>query len=107
MNKRQLKKRYMDSKKDFRLKFKTLKKAKRIHKKWKAEIMRMLRENKNITPTCKGYGCGIGKCEYDSTWLCKNPHAKTPVITSTLYGAYPSGCPKVYDWNYKEINNEN
>lgn len=48
---------------------------------------------------CKNYGKG---CEYDSTWFCKNPDCITPVITSTLVGAYPSGCPKIDKWNSKE-----
>lgn len=47
---------------------------------------------------CKNYS---ENCEFDSTWICKNPDCITPVITSTLVGAYPSGCPKIYKWNSK------
>ena len=25
--------------------------------------------------------------------------AKKPVMTSTMLGAHPSGCPKIYEWN--------
>lgn len=42
---------------------------------------------------CKNYS---GNCEFDSAWICKNPDCITPVITSTLPGAHPSGCPKIY-----------
>lgn len=48
---------------------------------------------------CKNYGKG---CEYDGVWFCKNPDCITPVITSTLPGAYPSGCPKMDKWNSKK-----
>ena len=48
---------------------------------------------------CKNYG---ENCEYNSAWFCKNPDCKTPVITSTLVGAYPSGCPKIDKWNSKK-----
>lgn len=48
---------------------------------------------------CKNYDKG---CEYNSTWFCKNPDCITPVITSTLPGAYPSGCPKIDKWNSKK-----
>lgn len=71
MNKRQMKKRYMERKSDYRI---TL----AVDRKNKKRIKIIKRE------------------------VCKNPHAKTPVITSTLYGAYPSGCPKMCDWNYRE-----
>lgn len=55
---------------------------------------------------CKNYGKG---CEYDGEWFCKNPDCITPVITSTLVGAYPSGCPKIDKWNSKKrvIQNDN
>ena len=49
---------------------------------------------------CKNYG---ENCEFDSAWICKNPDCITPVITSTLVGAYPSGCPKIYKWNSKKV----
>lgn len=48
---------------------------------------------------CKNYG---ENCEYDGVWLCKNPDCKTPVLTSTLPGAHPSGCPKIDKWNSKK-----
>lgn len=48
---------------------------------------------------CKNYDTN---CEYNGMWLCKNPDCKTPVITSTLPGAYPSGCPKIDKWNSKK-----
>lgn len=102
MNKRQMKKRYMGTKSDYRITLDVIKKAKKIIRSHKRKIMLMLRTSKTINPACKGYGYGVGKCEFDGAWLCKNPHAKTPVITSTLYGAYPSGCPKMCDWNYRE-----
>lgn len=47
---------------------------------------------------CKNYD---KNCEYDGVWLCKNPDCKTPVFTSTLPGAHPSGCPKIDKWNSK------
>lgn len=50
---------------------------------------------------CKGTD---GKnCEFDGVWLCQNPDCKTQVLTSTLPGAHPSGCPKVDSWNSKGI----
>lgn len=57
---------------------------------------------------CKNYG---KNCEFDGVWLCKNPDCKTPVLTSTLAGAHPSGCPKIDKWNSKKetifINSSN
>lgn len=50
-------------------------------------------ENKRIS--CKGNAADIPACEYDSAWFCKNPECKSPVLTSTMYGARPSGCPKI------------
>ncbi len=47
---------------------------------------------------CKNYD---KNCEYDGVWICKNPDCITPVITSTLPGAHPSGCPKIDKWNSK------
>lgn len=47
---------------------------------------------------CKNYD---KNCEYNGTWFCKNPDCKSPVITSTLPGAHPSGCPKIDKWNSK------
>ena len=52
---------------------------------------------------CKNYD---KNCEYDGTWLCKNPDCKSPIITSTLPGAYPSGCPKIDKWNSKKAEKE-
>lgn len=48
---------------------------------------------------CKNYD---KNCEYDGVWFCKNPDCKDPVLTSTLPGAHPSGCPKIDKWNYKK-----
>ena len=48
---------------------------------------------------CKGTGAPETRCEYDDAWFCKNPDCKTPVLTSTMLGAHPSGCPKIYEWN--------
>lgn len=44
------------------------------------------------------------RCEYDDAWFCKNPDCKTPVLTSTMLGAHPSGCPKIYEWNRRADN---
>ena len=41
-------------------------------------------------------------CEYRGTWICKNPDCKTPVLTSTLIGARPSGSPYYDKWNSKK-----
>lgn len=57
-----------------------------------------------IIISCKGNGEADTRCEYDDTWICKNPKCKTPVLTSTLLGARPRGCPKVDEWNRKAIN---
>ena len=54
-------------------------------------------ENKRIS--CKGNGLDIPACEYNSAWFCKHPKCKSIVLTSTMYGARPSGCPKVDEWN--------
>ncbi len=53
----------------------------------------------NIKPSCKG--TDGTRCEYDSSWFCRHPACKGPVLTSTLPGARPSGCPKVDEWNRK------
>ena len=52
--------------------------------------------------SCKGNGHKDSACQYDSTWFCNNPRCKSPVLTSTLLGARPSGCPKTDEWNRKE-----
>ena len=52
---------------------------------------------------CKNYG---KNCEFDGVWLCKNPDCKTPVLTSTLAGAHPSGCPKIDKWNSKKAGEQ-
>ena len=49
--------------------------------------------------SCKGNSQHGTRCEYDSTWFCKNPECKSPVLTSTMFGARPSGCPKTDEWN--------
>ena len=46
------------------------------------------------------------RCEFDATWICKNPDCKSPVLTSTLHGARPSGCPLVDKWNSKKADCE-
>lgn len=51
---------------------------------------------------CKGDGENIARCEYDSAWFCTNPECKSPILTSTLLGAYPSGCPKIDEWNRRD-----
>ena len=53
---------------------------------------------------CKGNGEDKARCEYDSAWFCKNPDCKSPVLTSTLLGTRPSGCPKIDKWNCKGGN---
>lgn len=50
---------------------------------------------------CKGNGSKDTVCEYDGAWFCKNPDCKSLVLTSTLHGAIPSGCPLFYEWNSK------
>lgn len=52
-------------------------------------------ENKRIS--CKGNAADIPACEYDSAWFCKHPKCKSIVLTSTMYEARPSGCPKIED----------
>ena len=54
-------------------------------------------ENKRIS--CKGNAADIPACEYDDIWFCKNPKCKSITLTSTMYGARPSGCPKIDVWN--------
>lgn len=54
-------------------------------------------ENKRVS--CKGNAADISACEYNSAWICKHPKYKSIVLTSTMYGARPSGCPKVDEWN--------
>ena len=48
---------------------------------------------------CKGTGESGTRCEYDNTWFCENPNCKNLVLTSTMLGAHPSRCPKIYEWN--------
>ncbi len=45
-------------------------------------------------------------CEYRGTYICKNPDCKTLVLTSTLPGAHPSGCPYYDNWNRKNDHEE-
>ena len=53
---------------------------------------------------CKGFeGDYSDRCQFDDAWFCKNKNCKEPVLTSTLFGVCPSGCPLVYPWNMKEI----
>lgn len=48
-----------------------------------------------------------GSCEYnDGGLFCQAPNCKRPVITSTLCGARPSGCPFYDDWNRKTTDKE-
>ena len=51
---------------------------------------------------CKGNGDDVERCEYDSAWFCMNPKCKSPVLTSTLLEAHPSGCPKIDEWNRRD-----
>ena len=44
---------------------------------------------------------GYRHCEFDGVLFCKNPDCVTPVVTSTLEYAHPSGCPKIDKWNSK------
>lgn len=55
---------------------------------------------KNEEIMCRSYDGD--RCEYYSEWFCKNPLCKAYILTSTLKGARPSGCPKVDLWNRKE-----
>ena len=50
--------------------------------------------------SCKGDGTNT-KCQYDDIWLCRNPDCKSVILTSTLYGSTPSGCPYYCKWNSK------
>ena len=53
--------------------------------------------------------CKINKkehCEFDAAWLCKNPDCKNRILTSTLIGARPHGCPLVDKWNSKKAEEE-
>ncbi len=54
---------------------------------------------KNKRVSCKGNAADISTCEYNSAWICKHPKCKSIVLTSTMYGARPSGCPKVDEWH--------
>ena len=57
----------------------------------------------NNKVACKGFNDDYSDiCEFNGTWLCKNPDCKSPVLTSTVQGAHPSGCPLVDKWNSKE-----
>lgn len=55
---------------------------------------------------CKGNGEPDTRCEYDSTWFCRNPECKSPILTSTLLGARPSGCPKYDEWNRRDLDDK-
>lgn len=57
--------------------------------------------------SCRGYSLTDEPCEFCSAWFCKNPDCKTPVLTSTLYGARPSGCPIMDKWNSKQESEMN
>lgn len=64
--------------------------------------MRICREWKMSEICCKGTGAPETRCKYDDAWFCKNPDCKNPVLTSTMLGAHPNGCPKIYEWNRRE-----
>ena len=68
-------------------------------------VRRIRMEKTEKIVACKGDGYGVPRCEYDSSWFCKNPDCKALVLTSTLIGARPSGCPKVDKWNSKAESN--
>lgn len=53
---------------------------------------------------CKGTGETGTRCEYDDAWFCKNPDCKSPVLTSTMLGAHPSGCPKFTTGTEGQVN---
>ena len=55
---------------------------------------------------CKGTGKSGTRCEWDSAWFCKSPDCKSPVLTSTMYGAHPNGCPKICEWNRRIPNDK-
>lgn len=57
------------------------------------------RDMKNKRVSCKGNAADTPVCEYNSAWICKHPKCKSIVLTSTVYEARPSGCPKVDTWN--------
>lgn len=59
----------------------------------------MAKQNRKIC--CKGNGDDIPICEYNSAWLCKHPGCTSPILTSTMLGVRPSGCPKIERWNNK------
>lgn len=48
------------------------------------------------------HGNQMRYCEYYGAWRCKNPDCKIPVLTSTLIGAHPNGCPYYDKWNSKK-----
>lgn len=52
---------------------------------------------------CKGNGEKGTRCEYDSARFCKNPDCKYPVLTSTMLGTHPNGCPKIDKWNIRTV----
>lgn len=49
------------------------------------------------------FGLDGKQCEYRGTWFCKHPKCKSLILTSTLIGTRPSGCPKINKWNRKEV----
>lgn len=52
---------------------------------------------------CKGFkGDYTDKCRYNGTWTCMNPDCISIVLTSTLIGARPRGCPLCDEWNSKK-----
>lgn len=55
---------------------------------------------------CKGNGEPDTRCEYDGAWFCRDPECRSPVLTSTLLGARPSGCPIYDEWNRRKSENE-
>ncbi len=56
----------------------------------------------NDKPVCRGRFPGDDRCEFCAAWFCKNPDCLEPVLTSTLLGARPSGCPFYDEWNSKK-----
>lgn len=56
--------------------------------------------------SCRGFFPGDAECEFCTAWYCGNPDCKTPVLTSTLYGAYPSGCPLMDTWNSLSVESD-
>ena len=78
--------------------FSTKEKAEKALAKMKAE------EQNN--KCCISQHGDVQYCEYYGAWRCLNPDCKIPVLTSTLVGAHPNGCPYCDKWNSKKAEGE-